>query len=301
MLCSLLQKKYFVFGNPADEKLAKCIAKKIQARYLKTTMKVFPDGESKITVSGNTNNGIGVVVSSTGPPVDSNLVRTLSLITKSREMFSDVIAVVPYMAYAKQDKEFLKGEMITLSVVAKLFKASGATRLIVVDFHSPEGLAFFKIPIKNLSAVNLFAKYFEKYSLKDPIVVAPDMYWKLNAEKFAKYIKANTFALNKYRDRKTGKLVIKQPLLKFSKKSDLILFDDMVSTGGSILQAIQFLKRKNFRKIYVVCTHPVFVGDSERKIKRAGVAEIIGTNSIQGKFAKIDLSKIIAKEILDWD
>jgi ribose-phosphate pyrophosphokinase len=292
---------YFVIGSPTAEILAKNIAKKLQAKYLKTTLKVFPDGESKLSISGHANKGTIIVVSSTGPPVDSNLVQTLSLISKSREMSSQVIAVVPYMGYAKQDKEFLKGEITTISVIAKLFEAAGATRLIVVDFHSPNALSFFKIPTKNLSSVPLFAEYFKNYKLKHPLVVSPDMFWESNAQKFAKYLNTTAIALNKQRDRKTGKVVIKSPFPKFSKGRDLILFDDMVSSGGSILKAIQFLKKENFRKIYVVCTHPVFVGDSEKKIKKAGVTKIIGTNSIEGKFAKIDLSEIISQTIQDWE
>ena len=293
-------KDCFVISNPNSERLAKKIAKKIDAEYLKTTLKVFPDGESKLGISKYVNGGTIIVVSSTSPPVDSNLVITLSLISKSSEMSPNVIAVVPYMGYAKQDKEFLKGEIITISVIAKLFKASGAKQLIVVDFHSPDALSFFKMPTKNLSGISLFAEYFKKCKVRKPLVVSPDMYWKYNAEKFAESINTTAIALNKQRDRKTGKLVIKTPFPKFSKGHDLIIFDDMVSSGGSILKTIQFLKKENFRKIYVVCTHPVFVGDSKRRIKDAGVAEIIGTNSIEGEFSKVDLSGIISKAIQDW-
>ena len=291
---------YFVIGSPASEKLAKKIAKKLQAKYLKTVLKVFPDGESKLTILGHSTKGTIIIVSSTGPPVDSNLVQTLSLISKSREMSSDVIAVIPYMGYAKQDKEFLKGEIVTISVIAKLFKAAGATRLIVVDFHSPDALNFFKLPTKNISAIPLFAEYFKNYKMENPLVISPDMFWKSNADRFAKTINATSIALNKQRDRKTGRLTIKSPLPKFSKIHDIILFDDMVSSGGSILKAIQFLKKQNFGKMYVACTHPVFVGDAEREIKKAGVTNIIGTNSIEGKFSKIDLSGIISQTIQSW-
>ena len=293
---------YLIIANPTSENLAKNIARKLQGKYVKTFLKTFPDGESKITVSDFTcsKETVIVVVSSTGPPVDTSLVQTLSLISKSREMSPNVIAVVPYMGYAKQDKEFLKGEIITVSAVAKLFKAAGATRLIVVDFHSPDALSFFKLPTKNLSAVSLFAQYFKRYKLKNPIIVSPDMFWKGNAERFAKHIDATAVALNKQRDRKTGRLAIKPPFPKFSKGQDIILFDDMVSTGASILKAIEFFKKENVSKIYVACTHPVFVGDAEKQIKNAKVTKIIGTNSIQGKFSKIDLSGIISKSIKDW-
>ncbi|MGI9565701.1 MAG: ribose-phosphate diphosphokinase [Nitrosopumilus sp.] len=292
---------YSVIGGPTSETLAKKIAKRLHAKCLRTTLRVFPDGESKLTVLDQVPCKTTVVVSSTGPPVDSNLIQTLSLISKSREMSSDVITVMPYMGYAKQDKEFLRGEIITLSVVAKLLKAAGATRLILVDFHSPEAMGFFKIPTKNLSSTSLFAKFFKSHKLRNPLVVSPDVYWKSNAKEFAGLIGAKATALNKQRNRKSGKLVIKSPPIKFEEKCDLILLDDMVSTGASIVKAIQFLKRSNFRKIYVACTHPVFVGDSERKIKKAGVNKIIGTNSIEGKLAQIDLSQIIANTILDWN
>jgi len=291
---------YVVIGGSASGHLSKNIAKKLQATHLKTRVKVFPDGESKITIVGQVRKGKMIVVQSTHPPVDSNLVQALSLISKAREISNEVIGVIPYMGYAKQDKEFLKGEVITISVIAKLFKAAGATRLIVVDFHSPKALDFFKIPIKNLSSVSLLAQYFKNLKLKQPLVVSPDMYWKDKAEEFAKHLNATSIALNKQRDRKTGKLIIKSSNLKFSKGRDLVLFDDMVSTGGSILKAIKFLKKENFRKIYVACAHPVFVGDSEKKIKKSGISKIIGTNSVEGKFAKIDLSDIIVNTILDW-
>ena len=295
-----MMENFYVVANPSSQNLAKNISKKLHAKYLKTYMKIFPDGESKLTISGSVKKGTIVVVSSTGPPVDSNVVRTLSLISKSREMSQKVIAVIPYLGYAKQDKEFLKGEIITISVIAKLLKSAGATHLIVVDFHSLEALDFFKLPVRNISAIPEFVKYFQKHSLKNPLVVSPDMFWKSNAETFARSINASTLALNKQRDRKTGKLSIESPLQKFPKGDDLILFDDMVSSGGTIVEAIKFLKRKNFRKIFVVCTHPVFSGQAKQKIKNAGVAEIIGTNSIEGEFSKIDLSRIICNEIKNW-
>lgn len=288
-------------SGPTSQILAKSIAKKIHAKVLKTTIKIFPDGESKITVSGTKDNGTIIVVSSTGPPVDSNIIQTLMLISKAREISSDVIAVVPYMGYAKQDKEFLKGEIITISVIAKLFKAAGATKLIVADFHSPDALSFFKFPTKNVSAVLLFAEYFKKCKLKEPLIVAPDTYWKSSAEQLAKYLNATAAALNKQRNRKTGKVAIRTTNLQFSKGCDLILFDDMVSSGGSIVKAIQFLKKDNFRKIYVACTHPVFVKDAETRIKKSGVSKIIGTNSIEGKFATIDLSGIIVDAIKKFE
>lgn len=291
---------FCVVANPFSESLAKNIAKKLSAKYLKTDLRIFPDGESKLRILGKVKKETIVVVSSTGPPVDSNILRTLSLISKSRELSKKVIAVIPYMGYAKQDKEFLKGEIITISVIAKMVKAAGATHLIVVDFHSKEALKFFKLPIQDVSATPEFAKYFKKLNLKKPFVVSPDLFWESNAKKFAQQIGASAISLNKQRNRKSGKLVIKSPPREFPKSGDLIIFDDMVSTGGTILKAIQILKRKNFRKVFVACTHPVFSGDAKQKIKDAKTTSIVGTNSIEGEFSKIDLSELICKAIKKW-
>ena len=293
-------KKYYVVANPSSQNLAQNIAKKMHAKIFKTNLKIFPDGESKLTLSGNFDQGTIIVVSSTGPPVDSNIVRTLLLVSKSRELSKKVIAVIPYLGYAKQDKEFLKGEIVTISIIAKLLKSAGATHLVLADFHSEDALKFFQIQTKNISAIPEFVNHFRKYDLQNPLVVAPDLFWKSHAKKLAEKLNASFISLNKQRDRKTGKLIIKSPPKKFSKMGDLILFDDMVSSGGTILEALEVLKRKNFRNVYLVCTHPVFAGDAERKIKEAGVSEIIGTNSIEGKFSTIDLSELICREIQDW-
>lgn len=292
--------KYTVIGGPTSENLAQKISKKLDAKLLKAELKTFPDGESKITVKGISKTKKSIVVQSTNPPVDTNLVHLLSLIYQARKISSEVYAVIPYMGYAKQDKEFLKGEIITISVIAKLLKAAGATRLIVVDIHSNEELDFFKMPSKNLSAVPLLANYFKKIKLHHPLVVSPDLFWKNKAKEFAKELNCDSIALNKQRNRKTGNLIIKSSKFPKTNFHDVILLDDMVSTGGSIVKAIEFLKKKNLGKIYVACTHAVLAGNAEKRIKKAGVNKIVSTNTISGKYSLVDLSEIISKIIQGW-
>jgi len=290
---------FTVIGGYASEDLAKRIAKRLGAKYIKTDLRTFPDGESKVTIRGNLK-GIPIIVQSTASPVDSNLIQALSLISKAKKRSAQVYAIIPYMGYAKQDKEFLPGEIVTISVFADLFKAAGATRLIVIDIHSLIGLNYFKMPKKNVSAVPLLANYFKKIKLNYPLIVSPDLFWAKKATEFANILGAKSIALNKQRNRMTGKLVIKSSRPKIIKGQDVILLDDMVSSGGSIIKAIQFLKRKNFGKIYVACTHAVLSGDAERKLKKAGVFKIISTNAVCGKTNKVDVSGIIAEAIKNW-
>jgi len=134
-----------VISGNSSENLAKKLSRRIKANLVKSEIRVFPDGESKITLSGDLSKKKSIVVQSIYPPVDTNLIQVLSLISKAKETSSEVIAVIPYMGYARQDKEFLPGEIVTIKVLAKLFKGAGASKIITVDIHSILGLKHFTI------------------------------------------------------------------------------------------------------------------------------------------------------------
>jgi len=285
-----------VIGGNASEDLAKRLAKKLKAKFVSSELRVFPDGESKITISAKPKGKI-IVVNSTYPPVDSNLLQTLSLISKARQFSSQVICAIPYMGYARQDREFLSGEVVTLSVIAKLLSAAGASKIIVVDMHSMLGLQHFKIPIRNVSAVPELANHLKKLRLKNPLVVSPDLGGKERAKEFAKFYGTSYIALQKQRDRKTGKVQIMTANLDGVKGRDLVLVDDMISTGGSIVKATQFLKKQKCGRVFVACTHALLIDNAEKKIKKSGVSAIISANTIPGNTSIVDVSGVIAKAI----
>ena len=288
---------FTVIGAKASEDLARKITTKLRAKYIKSELRIFPDGESKITINGKPNGKI-IVVQSTYPPVDSNLIQALVLVSKAKKYSSEVVAVIPYLGYARQDKEFLPGEVITMSLVANMFKAAGATKVIVVDIHSKMALNHFKITAKNVSAVPELVKYFKKLKLKDPLVVSPDLGGIARARDFARLYGVKFIALKKYRDRKTGVIEIRSKNQKHVKGRDVIILDDMISTGGSIVKAAEFLKKQKCRNIYAACTHALLIGDAEKRIRKAGVSKIISTNTSPGKTGLVDVSPIIAKAIV---
>ena len=290
--------KLSIISGKTSENLAKKLSKKIKANLVKSEIRVFPDGESKITLIGKISKKKSIVLQSIYPPVDTNLVQVLSLITKAKENSSEVIAVIPYMGYARQDREFLPGEIVTMKVLGKLFKSAGASKIIVVDIHSSIGLKHFSIKTKNVTAIPDLVGFFKKLSLKNPLVVSPDQGGKERAKKFAKEFNSDYIALEKTRDKKTGKVKIKTKNLEEVKNRDLILVDDIISTGGSIIKATQFLKKQKCKRIYVACTHALLMNNAEKKIKKAGVTSIISTNTIPGKTSKVDISKTIAKAIM---
>ncbi|MBC8516189.1 MAG: ribose-phosphate pyrophosphokinase [Nitrosopumilus sp.] len=289
--------KLSVIAGKSSEDIARKLSKKIKANFVKSQIRVFEDGESKITLSGEISKRKSIVVQSIYPPVDTNLIQALSLISKAKEISSEVIAVIPYMGYARQDREFLPGEIVTMKVLGKLFKGAGASKIIAVDIHSMIGFKHFTIKTKNVSAIPELVRYIKKLSLKNALVVSPDQGGKERAKLFAKELGSEYIALEKKRDRKTGKVQIKTKNLDEVANRDLILVDDMISTGGSIVKATQFLKKQKCKKIYVACTHALLMNNAEKRIKKAGVTKIISANTIPGKTSIVDISNTIAKAI----
>jgi len=288
--------KFTVIGGGASKDLAKRLARKLKAVYIKTETKIFPDGESKVTLQKIPKKSVILVVQSTYPPVDTNLLQTLSIISQVRKISSRTFAIIPYMGYARQDKQFLSGEVITMSIVAKMLQSAGAKKVIVVDIHSNIALNHFNIPTENVSAVPELVNYFKKLNLKNPLVVSPDVGGSSRSKKFASLLKTDFIVLKKHRDRKTGSVSIQTAKMDVQGK-DLILVDDIISTGSSIIKAAQFLKKQKCKRVFVACTHGLLVDGAEKKIRKAGVSRIISTNTIPGNTSKVDISGILAKSV----
>jgi len=288
--------KFTVIGGGASKDLARRLARRLRAVYIETETKIFPDGESKITLQKIPKKSVILVVQSTYPPVDTNMLQALSIISQVRKISSRTYAIIPYMGYARQDKQFLSGEVITMSVVAKMLQSAGAKKVIVVDIHSNTALNHFNIPTENISAIPELAKYFKKLNLKNPLVVSPDAGGSSRSKKFASLLKSDFIVLKKHRDRKTGRVNIQTTKADVQGK-DLIIVDDMISTGGSVIKAAQFLKKQKCKRVFVACTHGLLVGDAEKKIRKAGVSRIISTNTIPGNTSKVDVSGILAKSV----
>jgi len=288
--------KFAVIAGSASKDLGKRIARRLKAPYVEAKTRVFPDGESKITFGRIPKNSIVLVVQSTYPPVDTNLLQALSIISQVRKVSSKIYAVIPYMGYARQDRQFLSGEVVTMSIIARMIQAAGAKKVVAVDIHSKTALNHFKIPKENVSAIPELAKYFKKMKLKNALVVSPDMGGSLRAKKFASLLNIDFIALKKSRNRNTGKVQVHSSKADVRGK-DLILVDDIISTGGSIIKAAQFLKRQKCKRVFVACTHGLFVEDAEKKIKKAGVSRIISTNTIPRGTSKVDVSGVITESI----
>ncbi len=284
----------FVISSKELQNLAIRVAKKLDYKYSIYELRVFADGESKITIK-KIKSDKTIIIHSISPPVDSNLIRILSLIHEANKHSNSVIVVIPYMGYARQDKMFLSGEIITIEVISKLLESVGVSAVIVLDIHSNLALQKFNVPIVNISVAPTLAKYIKKLKLTNSIIVSPDSGGSERAKYISEILNVEHIVLKKQRDRKTGMVRIRSEELNINNRN-IILVDDMITTGNSIINAVKILKKNKCGKIFVVCTHAILLGDAKNKIIKSGVEKIISANTITGNEI-IDVTSLISKSI----
>lgn len=285
-----------VIAGPASPDLAEKVAKRLGAQLVAAELRVFSDGESKIKIGRAGKNC--VIVQSTHPPTDTHLMQALMMARKCADGGArDVCAVIPYLAYARQDRAFLEGEVVSIALVAKLLEAAGVRHVITVDIHSQLAMSHFA-SVQNVSSIPLLADYAaSKLKLRRPIVVSPDAGGAERAKEFARRLKTDAVALKKSRDRTTGEVTVDEKLDADVSGRDAVLVDDMISSGGSIVKAAEMLHKKDAGKVYAICAHALLIGDAAQKIKAAGVQDVIATNSVPGEYAKVDLSPAIVDAV----
>jgi ribose-phosphate pyrophosphokinase len=283
-----------VFAGPASEDFGNALAKRLSLPLLSVTVKEFSDSETRFKIDEEVHGTRILLVQSTYPPVDRNYMQLFLAAHHLSQEGAKVHAVIPYLGYARQDKQFVAGEVVSLGVVSHLLRSCGVMRVTTVDIHSAEGLALFAMPTYSVSAIPSLAQYIKKnLNLFNPVVIAPDFGSSRRTEAFATLYGAEHLQFAKERDRVTGDVTINAGELNV-KGRDVIIVDDMISTGGTIRAAAEKLRKAQASRIVVGCVHPLLVGDAYEKLIEAGVDEIIGTNTVPSKVSKVDATEPLA-------
>ncbi len=290
-----------VLAGPASEELGRSLAEKLGLPMLNAEFKVFPDGESKFTLNDKVSGRGIIIVQSTYQPVDQHFFQLLLASHHLSEEGAKVTAVVPYLAYARQDKEFLPGEGVTLGVVAHLMRSAGVRRLVTVDIHSAEGLALFSFPTYSVSAIPSLVSYArENLGLKEPVVVSPDFGSSKRTEAFAQLYGAPLLKLSKTRDRATGEVTMKEATFDVRGK-DVVIVDDIISTGGTVRAAAETVMKQGARRTVALCVHGLFVGSALEALEKASVRTVVSTNTVPGRYSLVDVSDALASHLRTID
>ena len=240
-----------------------------------------------------------MIVQSFQPHSDMSLFDVIFAAETAKDLGArKVILVASYLAYMRQDKRFNPGECISSRVMAKLLNRS-VDKLITIDphIHRYKSLKdIFTIPAKNLTANSLIAQHIQK-KIKDPVIIGPDWESYQWAEAIAKQIQVPVTVLKKTRfsSRKVKVKMIKAIPVK---GKDVVIVDDIISTGHTIAEAAKQARRKGAKSITAICVHGLFVEKAIEKLKKAGVSKVISTNTIEHKTNGINVDELVVNNLI---
>ncbi|WP_456473709.1 ribose-phosphate diphosphokinase [Candidatus Pyrohabitans sp.] len=281
-----------VIPGTASQVLAKEVADELNAELAGITCKVFPDGELYLRIEGEVANEECVVVQSTPRPQNRNIFELLALLETLREGgAAKITAVVPYLAYARQDRSFTQGEAVTSRVLAKHISLN-ADEFVGINLHESTILDYFTIEAGEIDASPELGEYFRSMKLDDCVVIGPDRGALPMAERVAGRLGCEYDHLEKTR-LGPGEVVVKPKNLNIQGRNALIV-DDIIDSGGSMVEAIKMLKAQGAADIYVACVHPVATGSAISRLFAAGAREVVGTNTIPSQISFISVAPLIA-------
>jgi ribose-phosphate pyrophosphokinase len=216
----------------------------------------------------------------------------------ARDMGAKSITIVsPYFAYARQDKRFMTGEAFSIKTIMKLMESCGVNKLITVNAHSPTTLKTFNVPVEDLSAVPLLAEHFRKEGLaENPVSLS------LGKKALSMAVEANSVLnggfdyISTRRDVISGNVTLEEKPLPV-KNRDVVIFDDIISSGGTMAKAVKYAKSQGARKVYAACVHPLLIGDAQKRIMENGADGIVGTDSVPSPVSKVSLAPLICKAL----
>jgi|ETN02SMinimDraft_4_1059925.scaffolds.fasta_scaffold03101_7 ribose-phosphate pyrophosphokinase len=281
--------------------LGQRIAKQFGAELVEYETRKFSDGEVYARVLGNVNNKEVLIVQAGYPEPNDAIIELFLVIDACRSLNSRRIRVVmPYFPYARQDKRFNRGESLSLHVIAELLKSMGVSLVVTADAHFKEEYGpydFFGIKAYNISGGTVLAEHIkEKFKLKDFVVVSPDLGSRGMIAEAAKNVGADTMKINKKRKSETEVEMTAKDL--DVKGKDVLIIDDIISTGGTMLKAIELMKKAGANRVFAGATHGIFSKDSFKKLEKATTC-LVTTDSIQTGVMEVTLAGEIMKVIED--
>lgn len=284
-----------IFPGTICQALGREVADELGLEVGRLTIRAFPDGERYLRVDSEVEGKHCIVIQSTSHPQDTNFMELITLADTIKDLgASKVTAVLPYYGYGRQDKRFKPGEAISSKVIAKHL-SQGVDAFVTVNIHEEKILNFFEVPCLNLDASPLLGDYFKTHELASPVVVAPDEGALAMAEKVASVVGCPHDFLEKER-LAPGKVEMKPKSLDVAEK-DVILVDDMIDSGGTMLEAITMLRKQGALNLMVGCVHPVLTGNVITKLFSAGAIDAVATNTIPSQISFITVSSLIAEAL----
>lgn len=294
-----------IFSGNANKSLALKICKNLKKKLGKDRTDRFADGEIWVKLGENVRGEDVFIIQPTFPPAENLLELLLLIDAAKRASASRVTAVIPYFGYARQDKKDEPRMPISAKLVSNLISTAGADRVLTMDLHADQIQGYFDVPVDHLFAAPVFAQHVKKRkkNLKRLVVVSPDLGGAKRARHFANRLGGVAVALiEKQRPRPNVSATFN--VIGKVRDRDCLLLDDILDTGGTIVNAAAALKKVGARKILVYCVHPLFSKDAVKRIGKGPIDDVVVTDTIplrnnvaKKEFNVVSVSRLLSEAI----
>ncbi|HEX2093267.1 MAG TPA: ribose-phosphate pyrophosphokinase [Longimicrobiaceae bacterium] len=272
-------KDFLILSGTANPRLAAAIAGELGVPLGDCTVERFPDGEVTVHLEESVRGKEVFVVQPTSPPVNDHLMELLAFADAARRAAAwRITAVVPYFGYARADRRGERREPITASLVATLMQTAGIEHVLTVDLHTPQIQGFFAIPVDAVSAVCTLADVLRDRLPRGTVVVSPDAGRVPLATEYARRLDAPLAVLHKRRDSAADTAVTH--LVGEVEGRPCLVVDDMISTGGTLVQSVRALRDAGATGCSVAATHGLLLGDARERLAAAGIREVLVTDTV---------------------
>jgi len=284
-----------VLAGTSNSRLCKDIARQLKLKLVNSNIKRFADGEVYVEINENIRGNSIFVVQSTSNPANDNLMELLICIDALRRSSAkNITAVIPYFGYARQDWKVVPRTAISAKLVSNFITNAGANRILSVDLHAGQIQGFFDIPVDNLFATPIFARHIKKnIKTNNLICVAPDVGGVERARALSRRMNVGIAIIDKRRPA-PGKSEVMN-FVGNVKHKICVVVDDIIDSGGTIVNAAKALKDKGAKEVYVYITHAVLSGSALDKIRKSQIKKLIITDTIDNS-KKIKTSKKMFKK-----
>jgi ribose-phosphate pyrophosphokinase len=275
----MINKQTVIVGASGTASFGKHMGELLECPYIEAVSGKFPNEELKVTVpeAGETT----ILLGSLSHPVNTRVIEYLLMADAIKRMgCRHIVGALSWFAYSKQDKVFLPGEPLSAKVIATILQDVSLKELVTLELHNPSIAGYFDIPVTNVSATPIFITHFKQQDLSNTMVVSPDAGSIKNSTKVADSLGVPIAYAAKQRDLHTGKVTVTEINQSIENK-DILIFDDMVASGSTLIEVAQFLKGRGARKISVCVTHHLYLDGVQEKLDNSPIDEFITTNSIE--------------------
>lgn len=275
-------KQSFIISGSSNLPFAQEISKSSNIPLGKIVTGRFSNGEAKVRIEEEIYGNTFYVVQSLSQPVDEHIMELCLIVDALKRGGAEkIVAVVPWFGYGVQDKVFMPGEALSSKVVIDFLQTVGVHSLITIDLHSDNIIGFFEIPVVHVSAVPLFADYVVKTYGHDVLVVSPDFGGAKRARRFAKEMgqEGTIGIIDKERSLTTGEVELRGINLDVKDKT-VVIPDDFISTGSTMVEVIPLLKKAGAKKIIACITHPILAKDAAKNLAESDIDSLVVTDSI---------------------